>query len=399
MRILYITSVPRSSNANVHVREFAEAARRLGHEVKVVRTRGRSGPAPRSRRSRKPWLRVPGLRHLLYALRDLQLLLKDRRSSSRLKPLLEENGYDFIYARAGLFDSAARRLCERFGLKLALEVNASVVRESRLKGRPIPFKAVARHLERRNLEAAHAIFTVSDPLKAWLEDTGIEPAKVHSLPNAVDRRKFDASLSGQEWRRRLGIGPQAVVVGFVGSFHPWQGAELLVDVYGRIRRENQAPIYLVLAGPLHNSPALRNRLEQRKDDSILAPGAVPHAEMPRLLAAFDICTAPYQPMNEFYFSPLKLFEYMAMGKAVVASRMGQIDRILEDGVDGLLVPPGDPQALQEALTRLIDDEEMRRSLGNRAWQKSRQYTWERNVLRVVAALTGGKAGEGSDEEE
>ena len=105
--------------------------------------------------------------------------------------------------------------------------------------------------------------------------------------------------------------------------------------------------------------------------------------MPSLVRGFDIAVAPYPPLDDFYFSPLKLYEYLAAGRAVVASAIGQVEQAIDDGRTGLLVPAGDPSGLANALERLCRDAPLRRSLGQAAFAAAQGFTWDANARRVV----------------
>ncbi len=112
-------------------------------------------------------------------------------------------------------------------------------------------------------------------------------------------------------------------------------------------------------------------------------GGVAHEDVPQYLAAMDVAVAPYPPLDEFYYSPIKLFEYMAAGRAVVASRIGQVAEIVVDGVTGLLYEPGDRAALVNCLRRLQRDAALRNELGRRASAACSEHTWSQNASRVI----------------
>jgi glycosyltransferase involved in cell wall biosynthesis len=147
--------------------------------------------------------------------------------------------------------------------------------------------------------------------------------------------------------------------------------------------------------------SLEADLQQRGiADAAHFAGAVPPGQVPGLLASMDAAVAPYGEQESFYFSPLKVYEYMAAGVPVVASRIGQLADVIEDGVNGILCPPGDSRALAEALLRLHSDPSMRARLGERARQTIMQgHTWHDVGMRIIelahisspyAPLVGGR---------
>jgi len=145
---------------------------------------------------------------------------------------------------------------------------------------------------------------------------------------------------------------------------------------------------------LVGSGSLRAEVEKQlevetKAGRVIFTGAVGHERVPRLLDACDALVAPHVPLadgSEFFGSPTKIFEYMAMGKAIVASRLGQIGEVLVDGETALLVEPGDVVELAAAMRRLIESPELRLSLGAKAREiAEREHTWTHNARRVLDA--------------
>jgi glycosyltransferase involved in cell wall biosynthesis len=124
-------------------------------------------------------------------------------------------------------------------------------------------------------------------------------------------------------------------------------------------------------------------------DRVIMKGAIPHEQVPRLLDACDILVSPHVPLEagaEFFGSPTKLFEYMAMGKGIVASRLGQIGEVLEHEQTALLVEPGNVVELSDALMRLAASRELRECLGAAARQTAvKRHTWKHNAQRVIDA--------------
>jgi glycosyltransferase involved in cell wall biosynthesis len=186
-----------------------------------------------------------------------------------------------------------------------------------------------------------------------------------------------------ETRQNLGL-ERAFVVGFVGSLKPWHGVEVLLEAFRRlVRRESRARLLLVGDGPErekieHQAAGMAGR--------VVLTGSVGQERVLGCLEAMDVCTAPYPTAENFYFSPLKVFEYLAMGRPVVASRVAQITELLRPEETGLLVEPGDPVALAEALLRVARRPEVALRMGRaaRRWVVEHR-TWEHNVHQIVNA--------------
>ena len=240
--------------------------------------------------------------------------------------------------------------------------------------------------ERLNLDAAARIFVVSEVERRNLEARGVRPEKIVVNPNGVDVEIFRPGVGGEEIRREFGIEDDEVVAGFVGTFGPWHGVEKLAAAIKSINL--RVRFLLVGSGSLHSE--VEKQLAREVDEGrVIFTGAVSHDRVPPLLDACDILVAPHVPLadgSEFFGSPTKIFEYMAMGKGIVASRLGQIGEVLVDRETALLVEPGNVEELARAIIRLIESEELRTRLGLKAREVAeREHTWAHNARRVLEA--------------
>jgi len=205
----------------------------------------------------------------------------------------------------------------------------------------------------------------------------VAPEKVVVFPNGVDVDRFTPDLeSAASVRRTLQTegGPSIV---FVGGFYPWHDVNTLLAAFALVVTDVPSA-RLVLVGDGAARPAAGRRVtELGLQDRVIFTGAVPHAEVPAMLAAADVAVAPYGGTSgDFWLSPLKVLEYMAAGTAVVTTRLGQLAQVVSNGVNGLLVPPGDPVALATALGRLLGDDAFRAALGRRAREDAVQrHSW------------------------
>ena len=171
------------------------------------------------------------------------------------------------------------------------------------------------------------------------------------------------------------------MVGFVGSLKPWHGIEVLADAFRVLAEDPRFGLLVVGDGPRAD---VVDDLAHELPGRVTFVRGVPQSEIPAQMRAMDVAVVPYPPQEPFYFSPLKVFEYMATGRAVVASRIGQLDELVRDGDTGLLVPPGDVRALARAVRRLADDDGLRASLGaNAAAEARRVHTWTHRASAIV----------------
>jgi len=299
----------------------------------------------------------------------------------------------FVYQRYTLNGYAAVQLARQWQVPLVTEYNGSEVWVARHWGRPLAHESLSTRIEHINLKAAHLVSVVSRPLADEVIALGVAPSRVLINPNGVEPDRYRPDLDASALRERLGLAGKAVI-GFIGTFGPWHGAEVLARAFVQVLASQPGlrdRVRLLWIGDGATLPAVRAILRDGDADaaSVFA-GLVPQADGPAYLAACDIYASPHVPNQDgspFFGSPTKLFEYMAMGRGIVASSLDQIGEVLQDSQTALLVPPGDANALAGALRRLVDDEPLRRSLGEAARRDAlARHTWHAHVGRTVAAL-------------
>jgi glycosyltransferase involved in cell wall biosynthesis len=390
VRVVYLRSTPgpgtQAGGAASHIKGVVEGLKALGVEVQIISNDLIAGMnASEDRFTVIP----PQPGGNTRALFDIHNNLVFTRGAV---PLIEQVDPDFIYQRYARFSWAGVVAASRTKRPLFLEYNGSEVWVGRHWDRVGSLDLLERY-ERLNLDAAARIFVVSDVERRNLEARGVAAEKIVVNPNGVDVERFRPGVGGAEARRELGIRDDEVVAGFVGTFGPWHGVEKLAEAIKLISNE-RVRFLLVGSGSLHVEVEKRLEVEVAAG-RVIFTGAVGHDRVPRLLDACDILVAPHVPLadgSEFFGSPTKIFEYMAMGKGIVASRLGQIGEVLVDKETALLVEPGDVGQLRAAILRLVESQELRRSLGNKARDVAeREHTWRHNAERVLneyKSLTG-----------
>lgn len=367
----------------VHTREFESAFRRLcdqrGIEFGVVapdlvssgKTKGGALTALKSRLAR-------------FYLRDFKTFLKQCRRSGEELAILRRERPDIVLTR---FDSSTLSIlwaCRRAGIPVVLEINAPEWDEMGHEYRQLPwFRKLFTN--RHALELADGAFTVSEEISRPLRDHATSGKPVRTIPNGVDIGRFDPDLSPGAVRRQWNIGDDRVVLGFIGSFAPWHGLDLLVDAFSRLLKEG-LPVHLLLVGQANPQwQALLDRLNGPElSGHVTLAGFVSPADIPPYLAAMDVAVLANAA---YYCSPLKLFEYMAMACPTVAANTGPVAATLADGKEGLLFPVGDADGLADALRSMALDPEQRRKFGRAARRRmEEEFTWNHNAARVFDLL-------------
>jgi len=361
--------------ASNHVREFTGALAALGHQVSLVAARLGEGAGELPCNIYV----VPGPPEAGGALEAEAAEL--RRNSVLGDTLDRINGqtpFDLIYQRYSLWSFEGLECAHRLGVPYVLEVN-SPLRIEQLRYRSLYLEPAARAIEVLLFRSATLVAGVSQSVVDYVtrEIGRVGPSVV--LPNGVDLDLFRSvpavSTAG------------AFTVGFVGSLKPWHGLEPLLEAFSILARKSADSRLLIVGDGPQRSFIEQFAAEHDLRDRIRLTGAVAKSRIPELLAAMDVAVAPYPRLDDFYFSPLKVFEYMAAGCAIVASRIGQIPDILSDGHTALLTVPGDALDLAAKIRRLWSDADLRRRLGAAARQEAfLRHGWESRARAVLDAI-------------
>ena len=337
--------------------------------------------------------------HAFWTHRDMSTLVYNQDFMAGIDAALSGRKAAFIYQRYGLNNYCGAVFSRRLNVPFILEYNGSEVWVAKNWSAGVRYPALSERIEMLNLRAADLVVVVSEPLRDELIGRGIPGKKILVNPNGVDTDRFSPEFSGEAVRQSLDLAGKTVI-GFIGTFGQWHGAEVLAEAFGLLitrRPDLHERVRLLLIGD-----GLRRRLVEQKlreggvMDLTLLTGIVPQEQGPEHLAACDILSSPHVSNTDgskFFGSPTKLFEYMAMGKGIVASDLDQIGEILEHGKTAFLVRPGDAEDLSSALERLVGDEPLTRKLGRAARQKAvQEHSWIEHTRRIVHALLGLKNG-------
>ncbi len=295
--------------------------------------------------------------------------------------------YQVCHEYHGLFCLGAALACKRGNIPYIITVDADLLLELEVVGRPLRglHARVAEWEEKLAYRMAEKILCVSEAAKRRLvSHWQVPPEKCVVLPNAVDVSRFSGPFDKGHIRAEWQLG-NAPVVGFVGSFQPWHGLDFLLESFACcLPQVPQAKLLLVGDGPIR-SDIEAQVAAMGLSDSVVMAGFVAQDCVPELLAVMDVAVIPYPRLpQELWFSPLKLYEYMAAGKAIVASADGQIATVLKHRHTGRLVEPGDVPGLTNAIVALLKDPAERHRLGTAAQQ---QATTHHSMAHYARQLT------------
>jgi glycosyltransferase involved in cell wall biosynthesis len=298
-----------------------------------------------------------------------------------------------VYQRYSLNNFSGVRLAAARHLPLVIEYNGSEIWMSRHWGSPLEHEALSSRIEMLNLVAADLVVVVSEAMARELAGRGVPREKILVNPNGVEPDRYSPQVDGSDIRTRYGFDGKTVI-GFIGTFGPWHGAEVLARAFGRLiatRPDYKRSVRLLMIGDGVLMPDVTSALDAAGVRGLaVLTGIVPQAEGPAYLAACDILASPHVPNADgtpFFGSPTKLFEYMAMGKGIVASDLDQIGDILEHGRAAVMVHPGDVESLVGGLMALIEDPDRRQALGEVARHMAvERHSWRAHTARIVDRL-------------
>ena len=374
MKILYHHRTLADGAEGIHIAEMVGAFRALGHDVEVLGL-----AASGNTTARRGWIgrfrtAMPAFLFELATLAgNLVEYVEVRRAIGRLRP-------DFVYKRHARNDVAALLAARHAGVPSVLEVNCLFTGEGYREFEPMVLEPVAVALERRALTLATVRLAVSTPLAGQIERLSGTTAVV--MANGADPRRFDPAAAGRDGvRARYGL-TSAIVIGWAGVLRDWHGLDLLLDALAHVPN---AHLLIVGDGPAR--PAVEARAtELGLGGRIVVTGRIPHEAMPDHVAAMDVAVVAHDRTG--VASPMKLLEYMAMGRAVVAPRLDNIRDVVEDGRQGLLFTPGDGAALAAVLQRVTSDGDLRGRLGREARLAiETTRNWRRNAERVLQLVS------------
>ncbi|HET7763743.1 MAG TPA: glycosyltransferase family 4 protein [Burkholderiales bacterium] len=365
----------------MHISELIHSLRKLGHEVLVVAPAAMENAEFGSDAGVVALLKrfVP---RFAYELMELGYSLVAYR---RLKRAVLAFRPDCLYERYNLLLPAGVWTKRKFGLPMLLEVNAPIF-EERAKYDGISLKRLAEWSQRYVWQGADIVLPVTRVLADMVEAAGVAGERIVVIPNGIDPDRFgNSSLPVEVAKSKLGLRDR-LVLGFTGFVREWHGLERVVDLVADRAGGPRLHLLVVGDGPARESLQARAR-ERGIVDRLTITGVVDRDRVSHYVAAFDVAL---QPAVVPYASPLKLFEYLGMGRAIVAPATPNIREVLTDGENAVLFDPEEADGMLRAIDRICTDGELRRRVadGARGTIARRKLTWDGNARRVVELFDG-----------
>ena len=382
MKLFYCASdqtVPGTKGGSVHVMAVAEGLAARGHEVFALVTPGSSADdgGPAGRHPAVNWIPMPPpmrRKELRWALRGAV-----RELAARIRP-------DAIIERYYNFGGEGISVAAESGAVGVLEVNAPVIDHPGSMKRILDRVLLVQPMRRLRERICHQADIIVTPEPAILPP-GIPAHRILRLEWGADTERFRPGVKGLLPFKR----PAATVAVFAGAFRAWHGAIHLAEAIHELRARGRRDVGAVFIGEGPELPAVRRAAADL--EGVVFTGAVPHSQMPPCLAACDIGVAPFDVGAHralslgFYWSPLKIFEYMAAGLPVVAPATARIPSLVEHDREGLLYDPAFPRSLAAALEALAD-RSLRVRLGHAARARAvRDYSWSAHCAALDQAIS------------
>ena len=383
MKICYLCpdlgiSIDGFKGASSHIRNFVRALISLGHDVSVM-----TSCSVDQNEFEFPVTVIPQPKFINDILheehtrvwRALRHLFYNGAIEKVFEHILHNQNIDLIYERYSPFSAAGSIIARQLNIPHILEVNAPLADQGK-RYRRQALQEACELMEMTAFNRTNMIVTLTDELRQWMISIGIPSEKIIVRPCGVDETVFTPE------------GPSLVdnfkgktVIGFLGSLKPWHDIELLAKAFEVLAEEDRYHLLVVGDGPMRKT---MQSLAMDFPDQVTLTGAIPQQEVPKYVRAMDIAVAPYPNLDLFYFSPLKVYEYMAMGKAVVATGIGQLKTLIRHGETGMLVPPGNLESFVKTIKQLAEDSNLRSVIGAQATQEIQaNHTWKKRAESFI----------------
>jgi glycosyltransferase involved in cell wall biosynthesis len=375
VKILYHHRTRSKDGQYVHIEEMIRALRAQGHEVIIV-----APPSAEKESFGSDAGLVAALKRYLpkwcYEVMELSYSLVAYR---RLAKAVRQHQPDCLYERYNLFLPAGVWLARKYRLPMLLEINAPIL-EERTRYDGLSLARLARWSQAYAWRNADVVLPVTRVLGDIVEAYGVDPQRIVVIPNGINQEQFAGAPDVQAAKRALGL-EDSLVLGFTGFVRDWHGLDKVITMMAQDPPGARRHLLVVGDGPVRATLVQQAR-ELGIADRITFTGVVARDEVARYVAAFDIAL---QPAVVAYASPLKLFEYLALGKAIIGPAQPNLLEVLRDDHNAVLFDPARADGMAGAISRLCADDALRSKVAKNAHATidEQMLTWGANARRVT----------------
>jgi glycosyltransferase involved in cell wall biosynthesis len=324
---------------------------------------------------------------LWQSLKDFRLMQMDKHHGELLEQLILKEKPDAIYERGFYLMKSGYTIAKKYGIPYYVEVNAPFPEEKVQMDGPSLFISRARKIEGKQLEMANGVFTVSSAMKDYLlrGRPHIHSDTIHVTPNAVNPANIQYTEKDiRTLRARRGLDETDKVIGFVGSIFPYHGVDLLIEAFEALSTEFSEACKLLIVGGGESLPRLKERVQGSViADKVIFTDNIPHKDVYAHIALMDITV---MAKSNWYGSPVKIFEYGALGKAIIAPDVIPVRDVMVHQVHGLLVKDN-LQELKRALMYLLTHPEKAREMAEQFKSKVlSEHTWHKTASHILQVM-------------
>lgn len=390
MKIIYYSPHPTHDIVSevgyaTHQRETINALEGLGVEVLPIIIGGATFDEmpykigkPTEHSGLKKWIKKLVPNFLWISLKNLKMVLNDKKSAKRLRIAIEEFEPDLVYERSEYLLCHSLKVTKQLGVKHFFEINAPFVEEmSKMEGKSV-FTFCGHHIERKKYQAADKVYVVSTVLKDFIKEKyHISEQKMIVTPNRINVDGFLNNYKKMEPNIPTDNSP---IIGFVGSILPHHYLDFLIEAFAVLINE-KIKAKLMIVGEGHLLDSLKQKSKDLNiQDSVIFTGKIKHSEIQNYINVMDICV---MPSSNWYGSPIKIFEYGILGKPTIAPDNGPVNDVMENMKDGVLIKH-DLNDLVNAMKLLLGNENLRNQLGQNFKNKIlKEYTWEKAAELII----------------
>lgn len=389
MRIIYYSPHPNlnlqdPSGYGTHMREMISAFRKLGHEVLPVIAGGMEKKKKMNDKSLKTATKKIFPSIVWESIKDFSLLKQDKILEQSLLNQIEKFKPDLIYERGNYLQLSGCNAARLKGIRHFMEINAPYTEERiSMQGKSF-YISKAEKAEKEQLNISEKVIVVSSALKKYFSDKHkINPEKFIVTPNAINPETISVDENAVRNLREKYKLNNNFIIGFSGSIFPYHGVDILLKSFAFVHKQNPDS-KLIIVGDGASLPQLEKlSIETGCSSSVIFTGNVPHSEIYNYISLFDIAI---MPASNWYGSPVKIFEYGALGKPIIAPDNIPLRDVMENNKHGILINSSEKK-LNEAILLLMQNELLRNSIGNNFKEKVfREHTWQKMAEKILNVI-------------